>query len=65
MTQGSRAPCVRAHVSARCAAVHGGRPVTSTFLSVCEGEEMTKMEKHKKELLSLSARQMETRCNMM
>ena len=63
--QGSRAPCVKAHVSARCAAVHEERPVTSTFLSVCDGEERIKMEKHKKELLSLSARQMETRCNMM
>lgn len=34
--QGSRAPCVKARVLARCVAVHGGLLVTSMFWNVCD-----------------------------
>lgn len=36
VTQGSPAPCVKARVSARCAAVPVGLPVTFMFSNVCE-----------------------------
>lgn len=41
--QGSRAPCVKARVSGRCAAVPEGLPVTFMFSNVCEGKKILEM----------------------